>query len=102
MQFLLPGQYRKSKGWAMSEALKLITATLASLFLGDLNILMGTPSDILASQFLIIISSDFYLYLLVLLVTLRILSSPAIVPSLKLLFMLSYSGTPIATIIGSH
>lgn len=50
----------------MFEALKLITDILAALFLDDLNILIGEPSDILASWFLILISSDFHLYLLIL------------------------------------
>ena len=63
---------------------------------------MGKPSDILASQFLIIISSDFYLYLLILLVTLRVLSSPETVPSPELLFMLTYPGSTVATVIGFH
>lgn len=71
----------------MPEAPKSITAIFTALFLNDFNILMGEPSDILASQFLILLtSSDFHFYLLILLVTLRILSSLAIVPSPKLTF----------------
>lgn len=84
----------------MFEALKLITDALAALSLGDLNILTGEPSDILASWFLILISSDFHFYLLILLATLRILSSPETSPSPKLTFY-THSGTPIA-VIGSH
>lgn len=86
----------------MFEALKLIATTLAALFLGDLNILAGEPFDILASWFLILlVSSDFRLYLLILLVTVRMLSSPAIAPSPKITFY-THSDTPVATILGAH
>lgn len=88
-------------GWCLQH-LKSVTVTLAALSLGDFSFLMGKPSDILASQFLIIISSDFYLYLLILLVTLRVLSSSAIVPSPELLFMFAYPGSTVAAVIGFH
>lgn len=62
MPLLLPGNVKEAGDGETFEALKLIAATLAALFLGDLNILTGEPPDILVSWFLILISSDFHLY----------------------------------------
>lgn len=102
MPRLLPGQYERSRRWKMFEALKLIAATFAALFPGDLNILTDELSAILASWFLILLTSrDFHLYLLILLVIMRILFTPEISPSPKITFY-THLGTPIATKIGSH
>jgi hypothetical protein len=47
----------------MSKALKLVTTTLIALFAGGHNLLTGEPSDILASQFLILsISKNLQLF----------------------------------------
>lgn len=85
----------------MFEGLKLIPATLAVIFLGDLSILTGEPCDILASWFLILISSDFCLDRFILLVIVRIFIILSSCTISKNKFYI-HSDTPVATILGSH
>lgn len=57
-------QYKRSQRWVVSAALEIGNRfTLAALSLGDFSFLMGKPSDILASQFLTIISKVIFTYI---------------------------------------